>query len=311
MYPSPLPAPDGPRSESTESPRIGIVTVAYNSDDVLPDFLASTRQASIHPVAMVVADNAPRLGNARETAAAAGADYLELPDNPGYGAAINAGAALLPPSVDWLLVSNPDVVLGVGSLDTLVAAGDASPSIGAIGPAVLNPDGSVYPSARAVPGIRTGVGHALFANLWRGNPWSRRYHNDGDADVVARDAGWLSGSCVLVRRNLYDELGGFDEGYFMYFEDVDLGYRVGKAGWRNRYEPAASVTHVGAHSTTPESARMIRAHHDSARRFVHRKYSARWLWPVRVLLGAGLRLRSHWGRAPLPPVPPHRVTCQR
>ena len=294
MHPSPLPAPDGPRSESTESPRIGIVTVAYNSDDVLADFLASTRQASTHPLAVVVADNAPHLGTARATATAAGADYLELPNNPGYGSAANAAAALLPRSVDWLLVSNPDVVLGIGSLDTLVAAGDASPSIGAIGPSVLNPDGSVYPSARAVPSLRTGVGHALFANLWPGNPWTRRYRHDGDVSAVPRDAGWLSGSCVLLRRTLYDELGGFDEGYFMYFEDVDLGYRASRAGWRNRYEPAASVTHAGAHSTTSESARMIRAHHDSARRFLQRKYSAWWLWPVRVLLGASLHVRSLW-----------------
>src|SRR5690606_10093760 len=106
-----------------------------------------------------------------------------------------------------------------------------------LGPRVLNEDGTTYPSARAVPSLRTGVGHALFTNLWTANPWSRRYRDDLAPADEARDAGWLSGSCVLVRRRAFDELGGFDEGYFMYFEDVDLGYRLGKAGYRNVYEP--------------------------------------------------------------------------
>jgi N-acetylglucosaminyl-diphospho-decaprenol L-rhamnosyltransferase len=78
----------------------------------------------------------------------------------------------------------------------------------------------------------------------------------------------------------------------MYFEDVDLGYRLGRAGYRNVYQPASTVTHVGAHSTGSESARMVRAHHDSARRFLSKKYSGWWLWPVRATLRAGLALRS-------------------
>jgi N-acetylglucosaminyl-diphospho-decaprenol L-rhamnosyltransferase len=99
---------------------------------------------------------------------------------------------------------------------------------------------------------------------------------------------------VLVRRAVFDAIGGFDEGYFMYFEDVDLGYRLGQAGYRNVYEPSAVVVHTGAHSTksSAESERMISAHHDSARRFLNRKYRGWWLWPVRVTLTIGLALRS-------------------
>jgi N-acetylglucosaminyl-diphospho-decaprenol L-rhamnosyltransferase len=91
---------------------------------------------------------------------------------------------------------------------------------------------------------------------------------------------------------MFDEIGGFDEHYFMYFEDVDLGYRFGKAGYRNRYEPAAIVTHAGAHSTAAESALMVASHHESARRFLNKKYSGPVLWPLRVALGLGLRARS-------------------
>jgi N-acetylglucosaminyl-diphospho-decaprenol L-rhamnosyltransferase len=96
---------------------------------------------------------------------------------------------------------------------------------------------------------------------------------------------------VLVRRSAFAELGGFDSGYFMYFEDVDLGYRLGKSGYRNVYEPSAVVTHTGAHSTSSDSGRMLTAHHDSAIRFLNRKYARRSLWPVRAVLTLGLRLR--------------------
>lgn len=282
-----------PTPEDPEAARIGVVTVAFRSDGVLPAFLSSIERASSQRIATVVVDNLPGEGTHAEAIAAEhDALYLARADNPGYGGAMNAGASRLPASVTWMLLSNPDVELSPGSLDSLVAVGESSPEIGAVGPAVLNEDGTVYPSARAVPSLRTGVGHALFVNLWQSNPWTSRYRQDSDESVVRRDAGWLSGSCVLVRREAFDGIGGFDEGYFMYFEDVDLGYRLGRAGWRNVYEPAVTVVHLGAHSTASESARMVQAHHDSARRFLSRKYRGWYLWPIRAALGIGLRIRS-------------------
>lgn len=279
-----------PREQAV--PRVAVVTVAYRSDDVLRGFLASIAGATTQAVRIVVADNLPDEGAAESIAHEAGARYLSIPANPGYGGAVNAAVADLPASVEWILVANPDVVLATGALDTLVATGDSDPKIGSVGPRVLNEDGSTYPSARAIPSLRTGVGHALFANLWTSNPWSRRYRDDLAPTDESRDVGWLSGSCVLVRRTVFDALHGFDDGYFMYFEDVDLGYRLGRAGYRNVYQPIARATHAGAHSTGSESVRMIRAHHHSARRFIQRKYAAWWLWPVRVVIAAGLIVRS-------------------
>lgn len=273
--------------------RIAVVTVAYRSNDVLPGFLDSIEASSAEPVQTVVVDNRPgEDSRAAELTQQRGARYIALPGNPGYGGAINAGVATLPPNVRWVLISNPDVVLHAGVIDALAAIGESDDRIAAIGPAVLNPDGTVYPSARRVPSLRTGVGHALFVNLWHDNPWTRRYRQDADEAVTPRDAGWLSGACLLVRRDLFDAVGGFDEGYFMYFEDVDLGYQFGKAGYRNRYEPGVAVTHVGGHTAARDSAQMIRAHHTSARRFITRKYSGWHLWPVRVALSAGLTVRS-------------------
>ena len=272
---------------------MAIVTVAYHSNHLLDGFLSSTSAASTDPVAIVVVDNAP---GAPDDASALAADhqarYLALPANPGYGAAVNAGVRALPDGVEWVLISNPDVVLAPGAIDLLCSAGEADPTIGAIGPAVLNPDGTVYPSARAVPSLRTGIGHALFANLWQRNPWTLAYRRETDPSDQARETGWLSGSCLLVRKSAFDAIGGFDEGYFMYFEDVDLGFRLGRAGYRNVYEPSAKVTHVGAHSTGSESARMVAAHHASARRFLSKKYAGWWLWPVRAVLRVGLAIRS-------------------
>ena len=129
--------------------------------------------------------------------------------------------------------------------------------------------------------------------MWPANPWTRRYRRETGARLVTRDAGWLSGAFLMVRRTVLDELNGFDESYFMYFEDVDLGYRIGKLGLRNVYEPAAVVIHTGAHSTRGgESARMIRAHHDSAKRFLFKKYGGPFLWPVRAVLAVGLGVRA-------------------
>lgn len=279
-------------AKSSRGPSVGIVTVAYHSNRVLSGFLDSIHAASTGPVAVVVVDNAPGSDDAAALSAAAGARHVPLPANPGYGGAVNAGVRELPDSVEWVLISNPDVVLAPGAVDTLQKTAASDPAIGAVGPAVLNPDGSVYPSARAVPSLRTGVGHALFANLWQRNPWTLSYRRETDPSDQQRDAGWLSGACLLVRRSAFDRIGGFDEGYFMYFEDVDLGFRLGRSGFRNVYEPAARVTHVGAHSTGGESARMVTAHHDSARRFLSKKYAGWYLWPIRAGLAVGLALRS-------------------
>lgn len=293
-------------ASAAEGPRVGIVTVVYRSDDVLPAFMASVPGASREPTALVVVDNSASADSASsgltsiasaaaELTRAAGGQYVPLPSNPGYGGGMNAGVTALPGSVRWVLISNPDVELEAGAIDILVEAAERDATIAAVGPTVMNADGTRYPSARSVPSLRTGVGHALFVNFWQTNPWTRRYRQDEAAAAPAskaRDAGWLSGSCVLVRRDVFVELGGFDEGYFMYFEDVDLGYRIGKAGYRNRYEPAARVMHSGAHATTQESGRMVRAHHASARRFLARKYRGWWLWPVRAALAVGLAARS-------------------
>jgi N-acetylglucosaminyl-diphospho-decaprenol L-rhamnosyltransferase len=272
--------------------KAGVVTVSYGSESVLDGFFASLPAASAGPLSAVVADNRPELGDpVRELADRYGVTYLPMDRNLGYGGAMNAAVRSLPSDISWVLVSNPDIEIHPGAIDELVRVGESDARIGAVGP-LVETDGEVYPSARAIPSLRMGIGHALFANIWPANPWSRRYHSDNELPPRERDAGWLSGSCLLIRREAFDDVGGFDDRFFMYFEDVDLGYRLTKAGWRNRYAPSATVMHSGAHSTDEHSTKMVLVHHESAYRFMSSKYRGWYLAPVRLAVRIGLSTRA-------------------
>ena len=96
----------------------------------------------------------------------------------------------------------------------------------------------------------------------------------------------------MVRREAFNAIGGFDEGYFMFVEDVDLCFRAKKQGWRSLFVPEAHLTHSGAHSTGPRMADMVKAHHQSMRKFLFRMYEGPLYWPIRQALRVGLWIRS-------------------
>lgn len=306
-----VPAPSDPaRGGDTGAPEagrrvgdeVGIVVVTYSPGESLTAFLDSVPGATDRPVTVVLADNGSTDGSV-ERAQARGSDdprsprvrLLRTGGNLGYGRAANAGVADLDPSIRWLLVVNPDVVFGTGSVDELIAAAARHLDAGAFGPLITTEDGVVYPSARALPSLVAGVGHAALGWCWPSNPWTRSYRLDR-AEPVERTAGWLSGSCLLLRREAFAAVDGFDPGYFMYFEDVDLGERLARAGWRNVYVPAARVVHTGGHATEKAPALMADAHHRSAYRYLSRRYPAWWQAPLRLVLRAGLGVRSFLSR---------------
>jgi N-acetylglucosaminyl-diphospho-decaprenol L-rhamnosyltransferase len=271
---------------------IGIVTVSFQSSDAIRKLLTSIPDSTTHPVEIVVVDNVPGGdGELARALAGSNARIVPRPDNPGYGGGINAGVATLNPAIGWILVVNPDLTLDPGALDELVRVGNSDSTIGALGPRIRDLNGTIYPSARAIPSLRLGVGHALLGDLAPSNPWTRRYHQSADY-VTERDAGWLSGACILVRRTAFDDVGGFDDGFFMYFEDVDLGFRLSLGGWRNVFVPSATAEHEGGHSTRQHSTSMIAAHHVSARRWIGKRYPGIAWWPVRFFVIIGLRLRE-------------------
>jgi N-acetylglucosaminyl-diphospho-decaprenol L-rhamnosyltransferase len=271
---------------------VGIVTVSYNSSGQLETFFAGAVSSLRTPSHVVVADNdSADIEATTQLAAKWGAQVVRLDRNAGYGAAANAGVAALPAACTAVLISNPDVTLSTETVSRLRDALLADPAIGIVGPRILNSDGSTYPSARAIPSIRSGTGHALFSRVWPRNPWTRRYHSEAFRSDANTDAGWLSGACLMLRRSTFDELGGFDERYFMYFEDVDLGYRAGRRGLRNVYVPGAVVTHIGGETTRVNKRAMLAAHHDSAKKFIATKYAGPVWAPVRLVLRIGLNLR--------------------
>lgn len=271
---------------------VAVITVSYNSSSQLDDFLASAVTTVAKAEQILVVDNASSdIETTRSLTAKHGVMLLELSENRGYGGAVNAGAATLSSTLEFIVVANPDLLFTPDAVALLVSAAEANSQIASTGPRVLNVDGTTYPSARAIPSLRVGIGHALFANVWPRNPWTRAYHSNVTTRSEQAPVGWLSGSCVCVRRSVFESVGGFDEGYFMYFEDVDLGYRLGKLGFTNLFVPAAEVTHIGGVSTAAHSKAMLRVHHDSAYRFLTKKYPGPLLAPLRWALRLALSAR--------------------
>ena len=195
-----------------------------------------------------------------------------------------------------MVVCNPDIVVGTETLGQLMGEATRRSQAGSLGPAITNEDGSLYPSARALPTLGVGIGHALLGIVWPSNPWTRAYRGDYRSQST-RESGWLSGSFLLLNRKAYEEVGGFDEGYFMFFEDVDLGARLGQAGYKNVYVPTAQATHLGGRSTKKNHQAMITAHHHSAMRFISKRYPGPLWWPLRALIGLGLTVRERILRA--------------
>lgn len=270
---------------------IGLVTVGFESADVWSDFFASLTQSTLTPRTVVVIDNSLEAPQDLTTFYTGELVVRHRPENPGYGAAINEGVTLLPAECSVIVMCNPDIAFEPEALQRVVDALLAHPTAGIAGPAVINPDGSIYPSARAFPGIRVGVGHAILGELWKKNPWTQRYLGvyEGDDDRIVD---WLSGSCLVAKKEALEQVGGFDADYFMFLEDVDLCFRLKRAGWRSLYVPTARIIHSGGHSTRSRMADMVKAHHESARRFLFRLYDKPAYWPLRQVLRLGLAVRS-------------------
>ena len=261
------------------------VVVSYNSGRHLETCLSSLAANGVKRV--VVVDNGSTDGS-EEVARAAGAAWVESGGNLGYGRAANLGAAHPTAAASaYLLICNPDLEIGPGTVERLVASLDSDPSLAAVGPRVHNPDGSLYPSARTFPDLVDAVGHGLLGLVAPRNRFTRRYRMlDWDHGAPAR-VDWVSGACFLVRRSAWESVGGFDPAYFMYMEDVDLCWRLGRAGWAVGYEPAGQVVHDQGVSADLHPYRMLAAHHRSMW-FFARRTSRGWRRLVLPLVAPGL-----------------------
>ena len=247
--------------------RVAAVVVDYDAGPALADCVSSLRAE--HPDELVVVENGDP-ATARQVLAAFDGVAVVVPGrNIGYGAGANRGIAATG-GTDYVLVCNPDLLVHPGALSALVDVLDRRPAWAIVGPRILDPAGKVYPSVRVFPSMADAAGHALLGVLKPENRFTRRYRSpEGGGDGPA-PAGWVSGACFLARRSALEELGGFDESYFMFAEEMDLCWRAHRAGWGVGVQPAAVVTHTEGVSRRRHPYRMIVAHHRSALRFAAR-----------------------------------------
>ena len=268
--------------------RVAAVVVNHNAAELLEVCLSSLKREGIKTV--LVADNASQ-DDSGDVVKRSGAVWLPTGGNLGYGRAANLGALSQEvAAAEMLLISNPDVELCGSAIEHLVAAMDADVRLGIVGPRILNPDRTVYPSARTFPNLVDAIGHGLLGMVMPRNRFTRRYRLlDWDHSRPGR-VDWVSGACFLVRRQVWDQVGGFDPAYFMYMEDVDLCWRARSHGWEVGYEPKAEVIHVQGVSANRHPYRMLAAHHRSMWRFAVRTTTGarRLFLPV---VGAGLLAR--------------------
>jgi N-acetylglucosaminyl-diphospho-decaprenol L-rhamnosyltransferase len=277
------------------SDELVVITVTYSPGPHLNRFLASLSHATDRPVTVIMADNGSVDGTPEEAVERyPNVRLLRTGANLGYGTAVNRAVdEYLNDSgySEFFVVANPDVQWGPRSIDIMLDAAARWPRAGALGPLIRDPDGSVYPSARHQPSLIRGGMHAVVGPLWRSNPWTATYRQ-ARLTPSERPVGWLSGSCLLLRRDAFDEVSGFDERYFMYMEDVDLGDRLGHAGWQNVYVPSAEILHDKGHATGKDPARNLAAHHTSTYTFLADRYSRRWQAPLRWTIRAALAARA-------------------
>ncbi|MGH3832444.1 MAG: glycosyltransferase family 2 protein [Pseudonocardiaceae bacterium] len=263
---------------------VDCVVVSYNSAVDLPACIDSLTSQDGIVARVVVVDNHScddSVGTARQRACA----VIVNDSNLGFAAAVNQG--LQGGSAKWVLILNPDARMTPGALCALLGRAQADATVGCVGPRTLDDDGAEYPSRRSFPNMMTAAVHGLLGPVWPANPATRRYHAADTPRDQSSAVDWVSGSCMVLPRRAWESVGGFDERYFLYVEDMDLCFRLRRSGWKTVYEPAATIIHSRGRSSRHRRLRSVLHHHVGAARFYWRSAS-RWhrpiTWPLAVLV---------------------------
>ena len=275
------------------TPEVAAVIVNYNAGPELASALQSiANEMGSRGWEAVVVDNASIDGSSDLTSIfAPHVRVVKNAVNVGFGRGINQGVAAS--TAPFILVMNPDCRLEHGAVATMRAEFDRSPRCAIVGPRVLDPDGSEQGSARGDPDMLTGLfgRTGLLRNLLPSSSLSRRnVVSNGQSGTVD----WVSGACMLVRRAAFDEVGGFDARYFLYWEDADLCRRLRARGHEIRYVAAATAVHRVGHSSKTARAASIKAFHESAYLYYSTHVAPGALNPKRALARMLLAARCWW-----------------
>jgi GT2 family glycosyltransferase len=276
-------------------PDLSVCIVNWNTREdlkqAITSVLESGREVSLQ---LVVLDNASRDGSAEMVREEfPGVTLIESDENLGFARGYNRAAAEA--AGRHLLMLNPDTVAHPGALRRLVEFLDAEPAGGAAGPRLLNADGSLQYSCRRFPTpLAALLRNTVLGRLAPNNHYTRDYlMADWDHSEV-RAVDWISGAAMCIRREAWEQVGGFDEGYFMYAEDMDWCLRAQQAGWKVYYVPDAMIMHHIGRSSDQRPLPMVVAFHRSAARFYRRHYAPKWPWVFRTVPVFGI-----WSRAGL------------
>jgi GT2 family glycosyltransferase len=273
---------------------LGAVIVNYNAGADLRRALESIDLATGGSWQGVVVDNGSTDGSEAAVMTFAQARLVRNSENVGFARGVNQAIRDCP--ADRILIMNPDCQLLPGSLPPLMAVLDDDARCAIVAPRVLDPDGSPQGNARGDPDMLTGLfgrSSALQRTL-PGLDVARRNviaATEGDASSTVD---WVSGACMLARRDAIVSVGGFDERYFMYWEDADLCRRLRERGHTIRFAPAASAVHRVGQSSRSARARSVQAFHDSAYLYYSTHVASGVLNPKRWIARVLLAIRRRW-----------------
>jgi len=259
-----------------------VVVVSYNSGGEV--------RAGVEPLAgepdvrVILVDNASS-DDSLVVVADLPVEVVPLDQNGGFAHGSNVGWRR--GDAPYVLFLNPDARIERGSLERLVTLLDRAPAAGAAAPRIQGADGKLDFSLRRFPRLRSTYARALFLHrLFPNARWADELVREPAAYAAPGRAEWVSGACLLVRRTVLNKLDGFDQGFFMYCEDVDLCRRIRDAGHDLLYEPAATVSHSGGASAPRASLLPVLA----ASRL---RYAAKhWSRPAAVLERGGVALEA-------------------
>jgi N-acetylglucosaminyl-diphospho-decaprenol L-rhamnosyltransferase len=280
--------------EVAAAPELAAVIVNYNAGPEIRAALQSivAEMAGGEWEALVV-DNASTDGSSDYVwEFAPRARVLRNAVNIGFGRGINQGVTAS--RAPFILIMNPDCRLEPGAVATMRAELEARPRCAIVGLRVLDPDGSEQGSARGDPDMLTGLFGRTgpLRHLLPSSAMSRRNVVSTGRESATVD--WVSGACMLVRRSAFEEVGGFDPRYFLYWEDADLCRRLRARGYETRYVPTATAVHQVGHSSRTARAASIKAFHESAYLY-YSTHVAPGPWnPKRVIARVLLTVRCWW-----------------